>query len=130
MPREAYISAYGLGELKGWCRAQDLFSRFAVGRPLDGELVFYASLFQAGVDRLIVVDGEIDSVVMQKGYQVPERRRKTVQFPQLESIQKAVQSYFEEHLGKEWWRRKETRPGLDLYCDLVQLITSFRLKKP
>jgi hypothetical protein len=90
MPRDAYMSPYAKGALGGYCSAQNIMSRICLGRPLDGELIFYSSLFQAGIDRVVIVDGEIES---QKD-EIPERRRHIISCADTVKLRQSLDDYF------------------------------------
>src|SRR5947207_7833785 len=104
MPRDAYISPYTIGGLNGFCTGQDALSRIALGRPFNGQIVFYSSLFQAGVDRIVGVDEELRDVSMGS---IPKKRLHVVACPESIAIRKSVREYFDHYLKEDWFRQRE-----------------------
>ena len=127
MPRDAYLSTYAMGGLSGFCDAQDIVSRIGLGRPFDGKLVFYSSLFQAGIDRVVGVDQEIEQIQKDP---IPPKRHHVVACSDAAPLRKCLQAYFDYYLQPEWFRQREHLPTLSLASFLGDLLISLRLGRP
>lgn len=127
MPRDAYFSPYAIGGLSGYCHGQDLFSKLVFGRPLDGKLVFYSSLFQAGIDRVVVVDQEFQQTGPEE---IPQNRLHVVPFENSSVLRESLRHYFDHYLPTDWFRKSEYEGALKLWAFLGDLLTSFHLRRP
>jgi hypothetical protein len=131
MPREAYISTSQLATLDGWCRYQNLVSTVLLGRSLHGKMLFYSSLFQAGLDRVVIVKEESSaSLPAALLEEVPSQRVAVFSLPDRASISHAISDYFESYLGSDWWRKPENERAISLSIFLADLLTSYRLRRP
>jgi hypothetical protein len=127
MPRDAYISYQGHVILFTFCHFHNIFSRILLERPLQGEMLFYSSLFQAGLDRVVTVEEDGTHV-----FGAPSRRIKVFSLADRDLIRDSVNSYFDSYLGSNWL--KEEKPeGTGIFrlreflCDLL---ISYRLRRP
>jgi hypothetical protein len=127
MPRDAYISPYEIGGLHGFCAGQNILSKVLLGRPFDGKIVFYSSLFQAGVDRVVAI---IEEAQHFKADSLPPHRSYTLSCPETEKVRQVLRDYFSNYLGADWFRQEDKLPILNLWCFLGDLLTSFHLGKP
>jgi hypothetical protein len=127
MPRDAYISPYEVGGLHGFCAVQNILSKVWLGRPFNGKIVFYSSLFQAGVDRVVAIKEEAQHF---KADSLPPNRSYTLSCPQAEKVREALKEYFSHYLGPDWFRELDKLPVLNLWSFLGDLLTSFHLRKP
>lgn len=128
MPRDAYLSPYEIGGLSGYAAAQNIISTIALGRPTDTELIFYSSLFQAGVDRVVVIKEEVQDL---KHFDIiPHKRCKILSSSDSTVTRDSVKNFFNTYLEADWFHRPEHLETLNLYCFLGDLLMSLRLGKP
>ena len=127
MPRDAYISLYSLGAVDGYCHGQNILSSIGLGRPFDGKIVFYSSLFQAGIDRVVVLEEDVKYIQADR---LPERRLHVSQCSDASLLRSAIRSYFDHFLGPDWAAKVEALPIIGLECFLGDLLTSLRLGRP
>jgi hypothetical protein len=131
MPRDAYISAYALGGLEGFYAGTEILSKIGLGRSFDSKLVFYSSLFQAGIDRVVLTNEEITAIPSaEKHPAIPKRRYHLVACREASAIRESLKSYFNRYLPSEWFRKVEHVPILGLWSFIGDLLTSYQLGKP
>jgi hypothetical protein len=126
MPRDAYISIYGLGGLDGFCEGMNIASKIGLGRSFNGKLIFYSSLFQAGLDRVIV--GE--EVPQDLRRQIPQHRLHVLPTAGYELFYLSIQAYFENYLGADWHWKPDYQDVGRLRYFLIDLLASFHLGRP
>jgi hypothetical protein len=127
MPRDAYISPYEVGGLHGFCAGQNILAKVLLGRPYDGKLVFYCSLFQAGIDRVVTIKEEEQYL---KREPISPGRTYTLSCPEAERVRESFKAYFNHYLQPNWFQREDHRPVLSLWCFLGDVLTSYHLRKP
>jgi hypothetical protein len=103
-----------------------------LGRSFDGELVFYSALFQAGIDRVVLINEEITEALGAKKYPaIPERRYNLVACPKSSTIRNSLKTYFNRYLPpSERFPRVENMPIWGLWSFIGDLLTSYHLGKP
>ncbi|MFN0139658.1 MAG: hypothetical protein ACKVQW_06185 [Pyrinomonadaceae bacterium] len=126
MPRDAYISIYELGGLDGYCEGMNITSTIGLGRPFNGKFVFYSSLFQAGVDR-IIVDEKVPQDLRKN---IPQRRLHISSSSGWDLAYRSVRAYFDNYLDAGWDRKPEHKAISRLLYFLTDLLVSFRLGRP
>src|ERR1700730_1582673 len=127
MPRDAYISPYAFGGLRGVSRGEEIMSRILLARPFDGKLIFYSSLFQAGIDRVVAIDEEIPYLGK---HAIPKKRYYAVACPDAMTIRQSLQAYFNRYLPPDWFRKFENFPIMSLQSFVGDLLVSYQLGKP
>lgn len=127
MPRDAYISRGGTIVLHAVAYTQNMISSVLLGRSLQVKMLFYSSLFQAGLDRFVIVK-EDDIAPQLKG--VPSRRVEVVSLTDRDPIRASISAYFESYLGP--FRSRKPDSGRVTYLSefIGDLVTSYRLRRP
>jgi hypothetical protein len=126
MPRDAYISIYGLGGLAGFCRGVNIASQIGLGRPTDGQFVFYSSLFQAGLDRIVTTN--VTPLNLQQ--QIPAYRLHILESSNYELVYFSVRAFFDHYMGSDWQQKKDIEAVQSLHYFITDLLVSFHLGRP
>ena len=112
--------------MQGFCEGMNIASKIGLGRPVNGELVFYCSLFQAGIDRVII--GKEVPKDLRK--QIPQHRFHVLPSADYWVILLSLQAYFEHYLGTAWDKKPEHKEIRLLRDFLADLLASFNLERP
>jgi len=104
MGNRVYLSPYQVGHIEGLEKAMSFMSEMFLGRPSGIEAVFYASLFQTGVSKLVVPQSVLKEVPSSDFVQ---GRTEAID-PQISDHDyKVVKSIFSQYLPEDYFRHEK-----------------------
>lgn len=123
MGNSVYISPNMTGHIRGADDILSMITEVFLGRPSETEAIFYASIFQAGVDSFLVpakMSNEIpDNIFIRNKMTIIDDQPKNTDF-------ELIHRMFLEHLPDNYWQDKKFNDVWSLLILLVDLCTGLR----